>query len=43
MSNSFDTIDPTNGQKIATHTYLDDAELENRIQACHDAFRMIVF
>ena len=39
MSNSFDTIDPTNGQKIATHTYLDDAELENRIQACHDAFR----
>ncbi|MBO29189.1 MAG: succinate-semialdehyde dehydrogenase [Rhodobacteraceae bacterium] len=39
MTNSFDTIDPTNGQKIATHTYLDDAELENRIQACHDAFR----
>ena len=39
MSNTFDTIDPTTGETIATHTYLADAELEQRIQSCHDAFR----
>ena len=39
MSNTFETIDPTTGETIATHTYLADGELEKRIQSCHDAFR----
>ncbi|WP_028958452.1 NAD-dependent succinate-semialdehyde dehydrogenase [Sulfitobacter sp. 20_GPM-1509m] len=39
MTHSFDTTNPATGAKIATHTYLDDAELESRIRACHAAFR----
>ncbi|ASM73090.1 MULTISPECIES: NAD-dependent succinate-semialdehyde dehydrogenase [Roseobacteraceae] len=39
MTTTFDTINPATGAKITTHSYLDQAEVESRIRACHAAFR----
>ena len=38
MTDTFDTINPTTGQKIKTYSYMTQDEVNRRIEACHAAF-----